>query len=65
LLSTASDYDSKLMGTKGKSQVYAHDTMNYYDDDYYEASYDDDPFDLDTPVDTIQAFASKFTPRKG
>jgi hypothetical protein len=24
-----------------------------------------DPFDIDTPVDTIQAFASKFTPRPG
>jgi hypothetical protein len=63
LLSTASEYDSKLVGTKGKRQ--AHDTMNYDDDDYYESSHDDDPFDLDTPVDTIQAFTSKFTPRKG
>jgi hypothetical protein len=63
-LSTATHYDSKLVGTKGKRQVYAHDTMNYDDDDYYEAAYDDDPFDLDTPVDTIQAFASKFTPKK-
>jgi hypothetical protein len=65
LLSTASDYDSKFVGTKGKRQVFAHDTMNYDDDDYYEAAYDDDPFDLDTPVDTIHAFTSKFTPRKG
>jgi hypothetical protein len=24
-----------------------------------------DPFDIDTPVDTIPAFASKFTPRPG
>jgi hypothetical protein len=27
--------------------------------------YEIDLFDIDTPVDTIQAFASKFTPRPG
>jgi hypothetical protein len=39
--------------------------MDHDDDDNYEESYDDDPFDLYTQVDTLQAFASKFTPRKG
>jgi hypothetical protein len=59
-LSTASDYDSKHVVHKGKRQVYAHE-MNHEDDDLYDASYEMDQFDIDTPVDTIQAFASKFT----
>jgi hypothetical protein len=44
--------------------VYAHDLI-HEDADLYDASYKMDPFDIDTPVDTIQAFASKFTPRPG
>jgi hypothetical protein len=31
----------------------------------YDTSYEMVLFDIDTPVDTIQAFASKFTPRRG
>jgi hypothetical protein len=61
-LSTASDYDSKRTINKGKRQVYAHD-LNRGDGDLYDASYERDLFDNDTSVDTIQAFASKFTPR--
>jgi hypothetical protein len=64
LLSTASDYDSKHGVSKGKRQGYVHD-LEHDDDDIYDASYEMDPFDIDTPVDTIQAFASKFTPRPG
>jgi hypothetical protein len=63
LLSTASDYDSKHGISKGKRPVYAHEMD--HDVDVYNASYEMDPFDIDTPVDTIQAFASKFTPRPG
>jgi hypothetical protein len=44
--------------------VYAHE-LEHEDADLYDASYEMDPFDIDTPVDTIQAFASKFTPRPG
>jgi hypothetical protein len=39
--------------------------LTYEEDDLYDASYEMDPFDIDTPVDTIQAFASKFIPRSG
>jgi hypothetical protein len=64
LLSTASDYDSKHGVSNGKRQVYARE-VDHDDEDMYNASYKMDPFDIDTPVDTIQAFASKFTPRPG
>jgi hypothetical protein len=64
LLSTASDYYSKHVASKGKSQIYAH-KLTHEEDDIYDASYEMDPFDIDTPVDTIQAFASKITPRSG
>jgi hypothetical protein len=47
---------------KGQRQVYAHDLVDQ-NDDIYDDSYEMDPFDIDTPVDTIQAFASKFTPQ--
>jgi hypothetical protein len=64
LLSTASDYDSKHGVSKGKRQVYAHE-LEHEDADLYDASDEMDPFDIDTHIDTIQAFASKFTPRPG
>jgi hypothetical protein len=64
LLATASDYGSKHGVSKGKRQVYAHE-LEHDDADLYDASYEMDPFDIDRPVDTIQAFASKFTPRQG
>jgi hypothetical protein len=64
LLATTSDYDSKHGVRKLKRQVYAH-ILEHEDADLYDASYEMDPFDIDTPVDTIQVFASKFTPRPG
>jgi hypothetical protein len=62
LLATASDYDSKHVVYKGKRQVYEHD-LTHEEDDLYDSSYEMDPLDIDTPVDTIQAYASKFTSR--
>jgi hypothetical protein len=47
LLSTASDYDSKHSGSRGKMQVYAHD-LNHGDDELYDESYEMDPFNIDT-----------------
>jgi hypothetical protein len=44
--------------------VYTHELEHDYAD-LYDVSYKTDPFDIDTPVDPIQAFASKFTPRPG
>jgi monomeric isocitrate dehydrogenase len=61
LLSTASDYDCKHVVIEGKRQIYAHE-LTLEEDDIYDASYEIDTFDIDTPVDTIQAFPSKFTP---
>ena len=65
LLSAAADYDSKHMANKGKRMIYAHDVMDHDEDDYNDVSYDIGSFDIDTPVDTIQAFATKFSPRLG
>jgi hypothetical protein len=64
LLSTAADNDSKYVVSKGKRQIYAFELI-HEEDDLYDASYERDPFDIDTPVDTIQAYASKFIPRSG
>jgi hypothetical protein len=44
--------------------VYEYELEHEYAD-LYDASYEMDPFDIDTPIDTIQAFVSKFTPRPG
>jgi hypothetical protein len=41
------------------------DDVNHDDDDLYDASYEMDPFNIDTPVDNRQAFTSKFTPCLG
>ena len=60
LVSTASDYDSKNVINKSKRQVYQHDLVEQED---YEYINDTTQFDIDTPVDTIQAFASNFRPR--
>jgi hypothetical protein len=60
LLSTAS-HSSVI---KAKRLIYVHD-LNHGDDDIYYTIYEMDPFDIDTSVDTIQAFASKFTPCPG
>ena len=59
LLSSAMDYDSKNHGNKNRRQVYQHHLI-----DTEDASYEDiDAFDIDTPIDTIQAFASNFKAR--
>jgi hypothetical protein len=34
--------------------------LNHGNDDVYDAAYEMDPFYIDTSVDTIQAYASKF-----
>jgi hypothetical protein len=53
------------MVNKGKRQVYAHGLMDQDDDCFYDASYAIESFDIDTPVDTIQAYASDFSPWPG
>jgi hypothetical protein len=59
------DYDHSHIHVKGKRQVYQHDVM----DDNYDSYEDDqlgyDPFDINTPVETIQAYASNFHSKQG
>jgi hypothetical protein len=50
-----------MLCIKGKGK-YMHMSCREKDD-LYDASYEMDPFDIDTPVDTIPAFASKSKPR--
>jgi hypothetical protein len=64
LLSAATDYDSKYMANKGKRLIYALDVIDH-DDELNNASYEIGFFDINNPVDTIQAFATKFSPRLG
>jgi hypothetical protein len=67
LLSHAtSDYDNIHIKTKGKRQVYLHDIN---EDTNTEDTYDtcdetpSEPFDIDTPLETIQAYASNYRPK--
>jgi hypothetical protein len=58
LAHAASDYDNVQIKTKGKRHVYIHDIHEDTCDTYEETTPEYEPFDIDTPVDTIQAFAS-------
>jgi hypothetical protein len=62
LAHTASDYDNIQIKAKGKRQVYRHDINEGTFDTYDEATPDYEPFDIDTPVETIQTNASNFRP---
>jgi alpha-L-fucosidase len=63
---TASDYDNVQIKVKGKRQVYLH---GINEDMYIEDTYDtcdetpSEPFDIDTPVKTIQAYALNYHPK--
>jgi hypothetical protein len=51
------------MGNKNhKWHVYNHELVEYDDDAPPNDSYNADPFDIDAPVDTIEAFVSKSYP---
>jgi hypothetical protein len=62
LAHTASDYDSVQIKAKGKRQVYIHDVNDDTLDTYDDATSEYEPFYIDTPVDTIQAYASNYRP---
>jgi hypothetical protein len=47
---------------KGKRQVYFHEVNEDTFDTYDETPTDYDPFDIDKPVETIQAYASNHHP---
>jgi hypothetical protein len=62
LLSADTYYDNKHIANKGKRLIYAHDLKDHDDDDFNDAPYEVVVFDIDTSVDTIQAYASNFSP---
>jgi hypothetical protein len=47
---------------KGKQHVCIHDIKDNTFDTHDEATSEYEPFDIDTPVDTIQAYASNYQP---
>jgi hypothetical protein len=62
LTHAASDYDKVQIKAKGKRQVYIHNINDDTFDTYDDATSEYEPFDIDTPVDTIQAYASNYRP---
>jgi hypothetical protein len=48
----ASDHDKIQIKVKGKRQVYLHEVDTF--DTYHETPLDYEPFDIDTPVKTMQ-----------
>jgi hypothetical protein len=58
LAHAASDYDNILIKAKGKRHVYIHDIHEDTYDTYEETTPEYEPLDINTPVDTIQAYAS-------
>jgi hypothetical protein len=58
----ASDYNNDQIKAKGKRHVYIHDINEDIFDTYDEATPDYEPFNIDTPAETIQAYASNYRP---
>jgi hypothetical protein len=58
LTQAASDYDNVQIKANSRRQVYLHDINEDTLDKYDEDTFDYEPFDIDTPVETIQAYAS-------
>jgi hypothetical protein len=57
-----SNYDDVQIKAKGKRQVYVHDINDDTFDTYDDATSEYEPFNIDTPVDTKQAYASYYRP---
>ena len=60
LLSAASAYDAQFKPTKAKRHVMIHELQDNHDEDIY---HNEDTFDIDCPVSSIQAYATNFRPR--
>jgi hypothetical protein len=56
----ASDYDNGQVLTKGKKEVYQSEIQEYNFDNYKDNLTDSKPFYIDTPVETIQAYAPNY-----
>jgi hypothetical protein len=64
LSSAASDYDHGHGPMRAKRQVYQREVIDYNYDSYEDNHPVYDFFDIDTPVETIQAYASNFRPNQ-
>jgi hypothetical protein len=58
----ASDYDNGQVPVKGKRQVYKSEIQEDYFAKYEDDSPDSEPYDIDTPIKTIQAYATNYCP---
>jgi hypothetical protein len=58
----ASDYDNGQVPAKNKRQVYQSEIQEDDFDNYEDNLPDSEPFDIDTPVETIQAYAANYPP---
>jgi hypothetical protein len=56
----ASDYNNGPVPTKGKRQVYQSEIQEDSFDNYDDNIPDSEPFDIDTPVKTIHAYAANY-----
>jgi hypothetical protein len=59
---TASDYNNSQVNAKSKRQVYLHELNEDTLDTYDESPSDYELFDIETPVENIQACASNYCP---
>jgi hypothetical protein len=62
LTHAASDYNNVQIKAKGKRQVYIHNINDNTFDTYNDATSAYEPFDINTPVDTIEAYALNYHP---
>jgi hypothetical protein len=58
----ASDYDNGQVPAKNKRQVYQSEIQEDDFQNYEDNIPDSEPFDIDTPVETIQAYAANYRP---
>jgi hypothetical protein len=63
---TASDYNSSQVPAKSRRQVYQCESQGDDFHNYEDNLPDSEPFDIDTPVKTIQAYTANYhpTPRR-
>jgi hypothetical protein len=58
----ASDYDNSQVPAKHKRQVYQSEIQDDDFHNYEDNLHDSEPFDIDTPVKTIQAYTANYCP---
>jgi hypothetical protein len=58
----ASNYNNNQIPAKGKRQVYQSNIYEDNIDNYEGNNHDYEPFDIDTPVETIKSYAANYCP---